>query len=150
IQLKGSDLFENTLMLRFRYDHDEFTWEGIRTNWTLERGQREFICLNFDDVSYFKRIIPEKHNNKFRDVISEFYSENFSGTYESESSSIHEEKGSYKIAITLPYLLGKITISFDRVMLRSKIGLGEQIASNTWQYKDLETGVPFDFYRPFE
>lgn len=150
VQLKDSDFFENTLILRFRYANDEFTWEGIRTNWTLERGQREFICLNFENVSDFKRIIPENHNNKFKAVINEFYSKNFSGSYESEFSSIHEENGIYRIEITLPYLLGEISFSFNSVLLRSRIGIGEKITSNTWRYKDTETAIPFDFYRPFE
>lgn len=149
-QLKAFDLFENTLILKFRYDENEFIWEGIRTNWTLDRGQREFMCIEFENVSGFKRIIPIKNSNKFKDMINEFSSKNINGTYESESSTILKENDSFRMEITLPYLLGKIIFSFTHVKLRSKIGIGEQVTSESWKYKDLETDAPFDFYKPFE
>lgn len=111
-------------------------------------GRGEFKELVFANVEQYKRIFGVK--KELRKAEREYKARDYPGIYKIEKIQFYKGSKCYgKFIIKFDKELGGFEFESDSVRLKSKIGLGKEVARSEWVYYDVDTEKEFDFYKPF-
>lgn len=142
--------FHESVVIRLQFIPGDASYilDCIRVNWELAKGKREFCRICFEGVSFFR--YTEGISKVFKFSPYEFITRADSYTLEiDEIEFCQSDNGKNLVRIILPVSFGSIEFQFDLVTVLKRVGDGNMVAENEWEYRDEKTKQVFDFFNPF-
>ncbi|OON67102.1 hypothetical protein [Hymenobacter sp. CRA2] len=133
----------------YRPTEQVFQLVGTLLDFNVERGCRKFVDIQFTGVECFHKSVPKGYHSPYAASPHRYEQQPDERMVEVHDASTTTQKGKFKTVLEMTYLMGNITLVYERVFIKVKIGRGVKTQPDQWDYFDVATGQRFDFYRPF-
>lgn len=137
------ELSEIILVIDYADDAVQLVLSSKSKNWKYDR---DFRKLRFKNVSNYSReegtrkdLIPFKNNYHIKQHTAQKVIHHVEFKNKGAEYNINMDLGDF----------GSVDFVFTDLEVTRRLGKGEKISENEWQYYDVETNEPFDFYHPF-